>query len=217
MRDQPGTPMNTEMFEEWCGLAQALDRVGDRWTLLIVRELLLGPRRSEELQEHLPGLAPNLLADRLREMESNGLVVRRLLDGTGAYELTDGGRALEASVLALIRWGERSLPSSPPSEEFRPDRLALAIEVALPVNEGDLSLELRVAAGGTVVRVATPDGEAIAEAETPDDFVDLVVGGDLRLLVALAAGYLSVGQAEERGILVHGVTRDRQPLERVIA
>lgn len=212
--------MNTHMFEEWCGLAQALDRVGDRWTLLIVRELLLGPRRSEELHENLPGLAPNLLAGRLREMESNGLVVRRLLDGAGAYELTDRGRELESVIVAVIRWGGRSLPISPPSEGFRPERLALALEAALPATEGDPSLELRLATGGTVVRVATPDGETIAEVETsdmPDEVVDLLVSGDRRLLVALAAGYLSIEQAEEHGILMHGAKKERRPLERVTA
>jgi DNA-binding HxlR family transcriptional regulator len=212
--------MNTEKFEEWFGLAQALDRVGDRWTLLIVRELLVGPRRAGELHESLPGLAPDRLADRLREMEANGLIVRRLLDGAGAYELTDAGRGLEWAVVALIRWGGRSLPSYRPPEEFRLERLALALEAAFPENEDDSSLELRVATGGTVVRVATPDGKTIAEVETadaPEDIVDLVVSGDRRLLVALASGYLSVEQAEGRGILVHGAQSERRPFERVIA
>jgi len=211
--------MQARTFEEWCGLAQALDRVGDRWTLLIVRELLLSPARFGQLEEHLPGLAPNLLADRLREMESNGLVVRRLLDGAGAYELTDGGRALEAAVVVLIDWGARSLPSAPPREEFRPERLALALTASRPVSGDDPSLEVRVAAGGTIVRVAIA-GETIAEVETAegaDDEVDLVLSGDRRLLVALAAGYLSIEQAEERGILVHGAGKQGRPLERVIA
>jgi DNA-binding HxlR family transcriptional regulator len=212
--------MNAEMFEEWFGLAKALDRVGDRWTLLIVRELLLEPRRCRELRDNLLGLAPNLLADRLREMESNGLVVRRLLDGAGAYELTDIGRGLEAAVVALIRWCGRTLSGSQPREEFRPERLALALEAALPVNEDDPSLELRIAEGGTVLRIATSDGETIVEVETTeavDDVVDLVVSGDRRLLVAIAAGYLSMDQAEERGILVHGAKKVRRPLERATA
>jgi len=208
--------MNTAMFEEWCGLAQALDRVGDRWTLLIVRQLLLGPRRSEELQESLPGLAPNRLADRLREMESDGLVVRRLLDRAGAYELTHDGRGLEAAVVALIDWGGRSLPSSSLSEGFLPERLLLALEAALPMNQDDLSLELRVAVGGTVIRVAIAD-EPIAEVGTADDVVDLVVNGDRRLLVALAAGYMTIEHAEERGIVVHGAKKMHQLLDRVIA
>jgi DNA-binding HxlR family transcriptional regulator len=139
--------MNAEMFEEWFGLAQALDRIGDRWTLLIVRELLLGRRRFRELRGNLPGIGANELADRLREMESNGLIAGRALDGADTYELTENGRDLEAAVLALIRWGGRSLPSSPPRAEFRPERLALALEAALPAID-DLSLEVRVATGG---------------------------------------------------------------------
>jgi DNA-binding HxlR family transcriptional regulator len=211
--------MNAEMFEEWFGLAQALDRIGDRWTLLIVRELLLGRRRFRELRGNLPGIGANELADRLREMESNGLIAGRALDGADTYELTENGRDLEAAVLALIRWGGRSLPSSPPRAEFRPERLALALEAALPAID-DLSLEVRVATGGTIVRVAIADGDTIAEAETTEAFdhvVDLVVSGDRRLLVALVAGYLSIERAEERGILVHGARKERRLLERVIA
>jgi DNA-binding HxlR family transcriptional regulator len=207
--------MNAEMFEEWFGLAQALDRIGDRWILLIVRELLLGGRRYRALRENLPGIGTDDLADRLFEMESNGLIACRPLDGESVYELTEGGRELEATVLALIRWGGRSLPSAPPREEFRPERLALALKAAR-VHDEDPSLELRLAAGG-VVRVAIADGETIAEVETADDVVDLVVSGDPRLLAALAAGYLSIEQAEERGISVRGPRKDRRPLERVVA
>jgi DNA-binding HxlR family transcriptional regulator len=208
--------MNAEMFEEWFGLAQALDRIGDRWTLLIVHELLLGRRRFRELRGNLPGIGANELANRLFEMESNGLIACRPLDGESVYQLTEGGRELEVAVLALIRWGGRSLPSSPPRAEFRPERLALALEAALPAID-DLSLEVRVATGGTIVRVAIADGETIAEVETANDVVDLVVSGDPRLLVALAAGYMSIEQVEERGIVVHAAKNERGPLERVVA
>jgi DNA-binding HxlR family transcriptional regulator len=184
--------------------------------LLIVRELLLGGRRYRVLRENLPGIATDELANRLCEMESNGLIAWRPLDGERVYELTEDGRELEAAVLALIRWGGRSLPSAPQREAFRPERLALALKAAR-VSDQHLSLEFRLAAGGTVVRVAIADGETIAQAETPDDVVDLVVSGDRRLLVALAAGYLSIEQAEERGVLVHSSDKERRPLERVTA
>jgi DNA-binding HxlR family transcriptional regulator len=209
--------MNAEMFEEWFGLAKALDRVGDRWTLLIVHELLLGRRRFRELRGNLPGIGANELANRLFEMESNGLIACRPLDGESVYQLTEGGRELEVAVLALIRWGGRSLPSSPPRAEFRPERLALALKAAQVAEGDDPSLELRVAAGGMVVRVAIADGETIAEVETANDVVGLVVSGDPRLLVALAAGYMSIEQVEERGIVVHAAKNERGPLERVVA
>jgi DNA-binding HxlR family transcriptional regulator len=204
------------MFEEWFGLARALHQIGDRWTLLIVRELLLGALRFRELRGNLAGIATDELDDRLFEMESNGLIVCRSLDGERVYELTERGRELEAAILALIPWGGRSLPSALRREAFRPERLALALK-ASRVPDEYLSLELRVAAGGTVVSVAIADGETIAEVETPDDVVDLVVSGDRRLLVALAAGYLSIEQAEERGVLVHSSKKERRPLERVTA
>ena len=69
--------MTGRSFRQWCGLAETLDRIGDRWTLLIVRELLLGPRRYTDLRRNLPGIATNLLAERLRDLEQEGLVTRR--------------------------------------------------------------------------------------------------------------------------------------------
>jgi len=97
-------------YKQFCGLARALDRVGERWTLLIVRNLLLGPKRYSDLLERLPGLTTNLLAARLREMERLELVVKRKspppLRAT-LYELAPRGRALEPALMELARWGAR--------------------------------------------------------------------------------------------------------------
>src|SRR6187399_564519 len=97
-------------YRQFCGLARALDRLGERWTLLIVRNLLLGPRRYSDLLAELPGLTTNLLAERLKGMEASGLVVRRALGGAGrsaVYELTPLGAALEPAIMELGRWGGR--------------------------------------------------------------------------------------------------------------
>lgn len=97
-------------YKQFCGLARALDRVGERWTLLIVRNLLLGPKRYSDLLERLPGLTTNLLAARLREMERLGLVVKRKSPApvrATLYELTPVGRALEPALMELARWGAR--------------------------------------------------------------------------------------------------------------
>ncbi len=97
-------------YQQFCGLARALDRLGERWTLLIVRDLLLGPKRYSDLLEDLPGITTNLLAARLREMERLGLVARRKAPPpvrAHVYELTEGGRALEAAIMELARWGGR--------------------------------------------------------------------------------------------------------------
>lgn len=101
--------MSKRSYEQYCGLARALDVVGERWTLLVVRNLLLGPLRYSDLLRGLPGITTNLLAKRLKEMEEQGLVerVRTAGEGGQAYRLTEVGRALEPAIHALGRWGWR--------------------------------------------------------------------------------------------------------------
>jgi len=110
-------------YGQHCGLARALDRVGERWTLLVVRELLVGPARYTDLRAALPGMATNLLADRLRALEAEGIVARRELPPPAAstvYELTEVGRDLEDAVHALIRWGGRWMAEPAPQDVLRP-------------------------------------------------------------------------------------------------
>lgn len=97
-------------YRQFCGLARALDHVGERWTLLVVRNLLLGPKRYSDLLERLPGVTTNLLAARLREMERLGLIVKRKAPPpvrATVYELAAAGRALEPALMELARWGAR--------------------------------------------------------------------------------------------------------------
>ena len=96
--------MARRSYDQYCGLARALDVLGERWTLLIVRNLLLGPQRYSELMRGLPGITTNLLAKRLREMEREGLI-ERSGSRDGFYRLTSSGRALEPAIHALGRWG----------------------------------------------------------------------------------------------------------------
>ncbi len=103
-------------YRQFCGVAQALDRVGERWTLLIIRNLLLGPRRYSDLLAELPGITTNLLAKRLREMEGEGLIEKHELPPpvrVAAYRLTAIGAALEPVILELGRWGWRFLQHGP--------------------------------------------------------------------------------------------------------
>src|SRR5881394_4251103 len=100
--------MARKTYAQYCPVAEALDVVGERWTLLIVRELLSGPKRFTDLKSGLPGIPPNLLADRLRELEDEELVVRRELPPPAArtvYELAAAGRDLAPVISALARWG----------------------------------------------------------------------------------------------------------------
>jgi DNA-binding HxlR family transcriptional regulator len=110
-------------YGQYCAIAQALDLVGERWTLLIVRELLLGSLRYADLLRDLPGIGTNLLARRLRDLEHAGIVERRVLPRPArstVYALTRHGQALEPAIVALGRFGGRLLPERRTSEQFRP-------------------------------------------------------------------------------------------------
>src|SRR3954452_7575202 len=116
-------------YGQGCGTAHALDLVGDRWALLVVRELVLGPKRFTDLRAGLPGIGPNVLSQRLKELEDGGVLTRRVLPppaGSTVYELTDWGRELEDIVVRLGRWGARS-PQMPRDAEARPEWLVLAM------------------------------------------------------------------------------------------
>ena len=120
----------TRTYGDPCGIARALDVVGERWALLVVRELLLGPKRFTDLRAGLPNLSPDVLSQRLRELEADGLVTRRRLPppaGSKVYELTERGLELEPVILALGRWGT-SVPFPPDGHELGPDSTILALK-----------------------------------------------------------------------------------------
>jgi DNA-binding HxlR family transcriptional regulator len=119
----------TRTYGDPCGIARALDLVGERWALLIVRELLLGPKRFTDLRAGLPGASPNVLSQRLDELERAGIVRHRKLGppaGVWVYELTDWGLELEPVILSLGRWGSRS--RAKPAAELSVDALILALK-----------------------------------------------------------------------------------------
>jgi DNA-binding HxlR family transcriptional regulator len=166
-------------YGDSCGIARALDVVGERWALLVVRELVLGPKRFTDLREGLPRLGPDMLAQRLRDLEEAGVVRRRTLPAPAAsrvYELTDWGADLEPVLLELGRWGSRvRLPDQPPS--LGVDAAILALETtfdpagAVGLNEsyeirlGDQRFSLTVTDGR--LRVARGgDGDAAVSIET---------------------------------------------------
>ena len=124
--------MPEHRYHQYCGLARALDVAGDRWTLLIVRELMPGPRRFTDLIEGLPGVSRNLLAERLRGLESDGIIARQELPPPAArqvYELTDDGCDLARAVAPLIAWGARRIAEREPTESFHPRWAAVAMAV----------------------------------------------------------------------------------------
>lgn len=107
--------MNNRSYNQYCGLAYALDIVGERWTLLIIRELIPGPRRFKDLMDGLPSISTNLLSERLKSLEQQGILCRRVLPppaGSTVYELTPVGQALEKTLLELGKWGSQFVPPS---------------------------------------------------------------------------------------------------------
>ena len=117
-------------YRDLCGIARALDVVGERWALLVVRELMFGPKRFADLHRGLPGMSQNVLTQRLRDLEDSQVLMRRraLPPAAGLiYELTDHGRELEPVLLALGRWGSPLTPQPDSAEELSPDALIVAL------------------------------------------------------------------------------------------
>jgi DNA-binding HxlR family transcriptional regulator/putative sterol carrier protein len=124
--------MPEHRYQQYCALARALDVAGDRWTLLIVRELIPGSRRFTDLIDGLQGISRNLLTERLRDLEREGIVTRQELPPPAArqvYELTDEGRDLAAALRPLIAWGTRRMHQRAPSDTFHPRWAAVAMSV----------------------------------------------------------------------------------------
>src|SRR5215208_1271548 len=126
-------------YGQYCTVARALDVVGERWTLLLVRELSTGPKRFKDLLEGLPGIGTNLLASRLKMLEGEGIVRRATLPppaGSSVYELTGLGRELEPVIVALSRWGARLLDAPHEGDELRAGWAAVAMRSALGARGG---------------------------------------------------------------------------------
>jgi DNA-binding HxlR family transcriptional regulator len=165
---------NRRTYGDRCGIARALDLVGERWALLVVRDLLLGPKRFTDLRAGLPNVSADVLSQRLRELEESGIVRRRKLDppaGSRVYELTDWGLDLEPVVLALGRWGSRA--TFPPGEaQFGPDSAILALKTVFdPSNADGYSATYELRLDGQRFHIAVSDGRLDASrgaAERPD-------------------------------------------------
>jgi DNA-binding HxlR family transcriptional regulator len=149
-------------YGDGCGIAHALDLVGERWALLVVRELLLGPKRFTDLRDGLPNASPNVLAQRLRELEQGGIVRRRKLAppaGSWVYELTDWGRDLKPVAVALGVWALRS-PSFPREAPVGTDSVILALATFFDAGAaGDLSAVIELRLGENTFHVRVADGK----------------------------------------------------------
>lgn len=189
-------------YRQHCAVARALDVIGERWTLLVVRELLLGPRRYKDLLDGLSGIGTNLLAARLRELKAAGLVRRRTLPppaGSTVYELTTLGQGLRPALLELGRWGATFLGRPTGSDEMRPGWYVVSMlaSVRPAAAEGlDASYELRI--DDEVFHIRLRDGEATI-GQVPPDAPDLVVTADLETFLVLLSGDLAPTEGLEGG------------------
>jgi DNA-binding HxlR family transcriptional regulator len=198
-------------YDDPCGIARTLDVVGDRWALLVVRELIFGPKRFVQLREGLHGISPNVLSQRLRELEDAGLVRRDVLDppaSVAIYELTGRGRALEPVLLELGRWGSQQAMAS--STELSVSALLLALKTVFqPGQLAKATIALRIT--GEWYRLTILDGSIeIVQART--DRPAVTIETDVASLRAVTLGRQPLSGAELDGRL--RVTGDRDTAER---
>lgn len=199
--------MATREYGQFCGLARAMEMVGERWAVLIVRNLLSGPQRYTDLRKGLPAIPTNILSTRLKQLEEAGLATRRALphpERAVVYELTDYGRDLEPALIALGRWGARTMTEPRPGEAVTAGAVAMAfrttyrpeaaegLTVGYEVRMGEFTISPQITDGALTVHVgahAAPDlvierltGEPVRElltgARTP---AEVLADGSLRV------------------------------------
>jgi DNA-binding HxlR family transcriptional regulator len=191
-------------YGQICGLSRALEIVGERWAMLIVRDLLLGPKRFTDLRQGLPRIPTNVLSARLKELEQAGVLQRRILPRPATavvYELTPYGQELEGILMALGRWGAKSMGPPEPDDIYTADSLMMALRTSYQINDyaqpsaDPVSYEVRVP--GIVISLTVQDGE-LGISGGPQSDPDLVIeAGDS--FAALLTGALSPTEAIENG------------------
>lgn len=206
----------SKSYAQYCPVAHALELVGERWALLVVRELLNGPKRYTDLAGALPGIGTNILASRLRDLEQAGVVQKRRLPPPAAakvYELTPYGEELREPLYALGRWGARSLGPPRPDDSLAPGWLVNAVLATctsgcLP----DKVFELRVEDDAVTARFEG-DKLVVEAGSSPD--ADTIIETDPATLFSIAAGQLSTNEAVKTKVLT--VTGDRKDAERFLS
>ncbi|MEU3652508.1 helix-turn-helix domain-containing protein [Streptomyces sp. NPDC032161] len=217
-------PPRRRSYDQFCAAARSLDSVGDRWTLLIVRELLAGPRRYTDLHADLPGVSTDVLASRLKDMEQNGLATRRRLPPPAAasvYELTERGRGLLPVLSALAEWGAPALDERRPTDAVRAHWFALPLlrvldgtthagVVEVRLDEGEFHVRAgggtpgagRGAGGGTADvdgGARDPSVDATVYGDGPAARADARIALDVEVCLALARGELTLAEAVGNG------------------
>jgi DNA-binding HxlR family transcriptional regulator len=199
-------------YGQYCGVTTAAELVTERWALLIIRDLLVGPRRYTDLKQGLPKIPTNILSARLKELQEGGVIRRVPLVRCGlVYELTDYGRELEPIVLALGRWGFRSMDEPDDGDAVTADSLTVTLRAAFRPDGAGTSLDFVVAVGGVELRAQVGDGSlTVVQLAPPMPPVGgALPGGEPELRFAttgpgirdLIAGRVSAARAVDEGVV----------------
>lgn len=195
-------------YSQYCAVARSLDLVGDRWVLLIVRELLSqGPCRFTDLRDGLPGVATNLLAARLKDMEENGLITR--VDApppvaTGLYQLTERGQQLQPVIAALVEWGLPTMPVVTEGEAVRGNWLGLLGQLCLRDTEpAQGPLTIAIDTDEAPVHLVSR-GHTFEIRRGHPAAADVRLSGPARLIGGYLGGLLSLAEARRLGLAAHG-------------
>ena len=203
-------------YDEYCAIAKSLDVVGDRWTLLIVRELALrGGCRYTDLRNGLPGIASNLLAERLRELEHAGVIAREDAPppiATTLFRLTPRGEQLRPVLDDLFRWGLPLMTEQKPGDAVRSHWLAGALEVMLTDRQPDASpVTVELQTGDQPIAIEARDG-AIHIRLGPAERPDVTLTGPPRPICGFLLGLIEFGDAKAAGVKYEG---DLEALDRI--
>ncbi|MCV7226244.1 winged helix-turn-helix transcriptional regulator [Mycolicibacterium komossense] len=195
--------MSTRSYGQYCGLARALDVVGNRWNLLIVRELLVGPARYGQLQAGLPGIATNLLAERLRELEDAAVIERQLdADSNGvAYALTPWGHELRGAVAALVNWSKPLMISGPQDDSFQPHWLVVALESLLQHKRSHTPSTIGIEVDAVTFAVSIDQTGPHVTRVDANGLPENMFHAEPMVVLGLAAGLLTIDQAIAAGDL----------------
>ncbi|MCA0178197.1 MAG: helix-turn-helix transcriptional regulator [Actinobacteria bacterium] len=199
-------------YGQFCAVARSLDVIGDRWSLLIVRELLIrGACRYSDLQSGLPGIATNMLAGRLRELEASGVITALKAEppvATRLFELTERGRQLERVLDAIAAWGG-PLMASVGADAFHTHWLLLPVRLRLVDNEPERPSEvILIRIDEDTIRIDVDSGAVTARLAVPSDpDADAEISGGPELVLAVLLGRITLQAARERGLIFRGSER----------
>lgn len=209
--NSPVRAESTRTYGQYCGLAKALDVIGDRWALLIVRELLLqGPCRYTDVRNGLPGIATNLLADRVRALEQSGIIERVAAPppiATMLFRLTPRGEELRPVLFAIGRWGSALLREHNPDDSFCSHWITMPLELLLKDHaptQPPVRIEVRT--GEQPLVIETIDG-AIRARMGRADRPDAVLTGSAQVVIAVLTGRLTLADACKRGLQYQGTAK----------